>query len=78
MDKVDKVARAIWEVWRTSDIAPSMYHDFPWEDLKELGEKYPAPQAPGRMLKLAMAEAQAALAAMGEREAKPRPHGEDQ
>lgn len=58
-DQLDEViARAMWETWRASEIAPEDYRDFAWTELVALAEKYPD-RAPGKFRDAAFAEARA-------------------
>jgi hypothetical protein len=59
----EAIARAIWEAWRMSVIAPEDYRDFSWEELCDLAAKYPD-RAPGKFREVALIEADAALAAI--------------
>lgn len=59
----DKAAGAMWEVWRTSDIAPEWYRDLPWDELTRLASLDRTPNAARRFRELGLAEARAALQA---------------
>ena len=58
-----EMAGAIWETWRTSEIAKKEFADLGWDELCDLAKKNPG-TAPAKFVTVAIAEAAAALRVM--------------